>query len=263
MDRAAFGAKFHSSDIMGAPLALVRLTQPEIDLLWETVSAPGKSSVSFGDVACFLSPSEEHRRYHWRDKILRGERRCDVAGTDESHVPSLAGHGNPLPVLSPHQRRRGAKGSAGANGRVGAAGGAWGVVVRGVAGVCQAKLGLPCKVDVDGGTVLLAADCTERGEDPAERMRQVIWLGRPCAGGGFSPVRDALWGTVLLVLLLTSAWAPSSPLPPCPSPAWGFVPYLAVRTLLYVAFLCWAEPSPGGAPHTLCRGRLVEVSFRR
>ena len=164
MDRALFGAKFHSSDIMGAPLALLRLTQHEIDMLWDAVSSSGKTTVNFGDVACFLSPSEEQRRYYWRDKILRGERRCGMAGQSESHVPSLSGHGNPLPILSPHQRRHGSKaeGSGRRTARVGGTtpDGAWGVLIGGLGEISRVKLGLPWKVDVDGAvgsTVQLAA----------------------------------------------------------------------------------------------------------
>lgn len=154
IDRASFGAKFHSSDIMGAPLALLRLTQHEIDMLWEAVSSSGKALVNFGDIACYLSPSEEQRRYYWRDKVLRGERRCGMAGQSESHVPSLSGHGNPLPILSPHRRRHvgmpedGRRRAAQVGGGVHS--GAWGVVVGGLGNMCCVKLGLPWKVDVDG-----------------------------------------------------------------------------------------------------------------
>lgn len=94
-------------------------------------------------------------------------------------------------------------------------------------------------------SMLNPADYAERGDDATQRLQGVIWLIRPTRGSGFNPVRDVIFASILLLLLLTSAFFPSSPLSPLPALSWGFVPYMIARTATLVVFMSFVEPSPG------------------
>ncbi len=63
LDKSSFGAKFLTPDLLGAPLARLKLNQKEIDQLWDAIDFSNQCVVSYGDVAAFLAPSEQLRRY--------------------------------------------------------------------------------------------------------------------------------------------------------------------------------------------------------
>jgi len=110
MDKAAFFSLFNGSDILGAgrlrklkEAGTVRLE--DIEELWSAMDVNQSGSVTYADLAALLSPDEAERSLYWRDKLLRGERRCCLGGRGEAHVPALAGQGSPLPLVSPHRRK--------------------------------------------------------------------------------------------------------------------------------------------------------------